>query len=157
MVLPQARYEEIIKAIVIVVTHGNSHPPADIGEPGLVGNISKSAVAIIVIERAAGFATRLHQINGKRVNEEEIRISVVVVIKQRDTAAHRLDDVLLIRRGYVFESDPGARRDVGKYNPAPLNSRYPRRSDQQQNNETCKWPKCSGVQDDDLSGPYGAV
>ena len=48
------------------------------------------------------------------VNENQISGAIVVVIEERDAATHRLDDVFLYRRGDVFESDAGLRRDVGE-------------------------------------------
>src|ERR1700720_1790368 len=96
MVLPEAGYEKIVKAIVVIVTHGASHAPTDIVETRLVCHISKGAITIIVIESAARLAAGLHQIDCKRVNEEDIEIAVVVVIEQRHPAAHRLNDVLFI-------------------------------------------------------------
>src|SRR5262249_30849429 len=63
MVLPEAGYEKIVKAIVVIVTHCASHAPTDVGETRLVCHISKSAIAIIVIKSAARLAAGLHQID----------------------------------------------------------------------------------------------
>src|SRR5258708_106822 len=96
MVWPQAGHIDVVKAIVIVVTNGDPHSPADVGETGLVCNISKSPVAVVVIESAAGLATRLHQVHRQRVNKKDIEVAVVVIIKERHTATHGFDDVLLL-------------------------------------------------------------
>src|SRR6266851_1498845 len=114
VVLPEAGYEKIIKAIVVIVTNGDSHAPTNICETRFVRHVSKGAVAIIVVESASGLAAGLHQIDCKRVNEEDIEIAVVVVIEQRHPTAHRLNDVLLIGRCNVLESDAGLSRDVGE-------------------------------------------
>ncbi len=87
---------EIFEAVVVVIADGDAHAPTDIAHAGLSPNFRKLAVAVVAIEIAFRFSFRLHQIDGQRVDEVDIEIAVVVVIKKSDAAAHRFDDVFLV-------------------------------------------------------------
>src|SRR3982751_5155469 len=79
-------YVDIVPAVVIVVADGYSHAPTDIGKTRFVCEVGKGAVAVIVIESAASLGARLHQIYRQRINEEDIEVAIVVVIKERHSA-----------------------------------------------------------------------
>src|SRR5437667_12873223 len=120
MVLPQASHKQVVKTIIIVIAGGDSHSPAHVGETGLVGHVGKSPIAVVAIKSAASFTRGLHQIHCQRVNEKDIRIAVVIVVKKRNSATHRLIDVLLIGRGHVLESNMGRSCDLAKHYRAAL-------------------------------------
>ncbi len=97
MVGTYAGHIKVVEAVVIVVANRHAHPPPDIGHSRLVGDVGKRPVAIVMIEGAPGSLVRLEQFYGQRVDQKDVQIAVVVIIKERYSAAHRLDDVFLFR------------------------------------------------------------
>src|SRR5216683_154393 len=92
------RYEQIQLAVIIVIQERGSSGPSWIGNSRLVGDVGKGPVAVVVIESAPGSLVRLEQFDSQRVDQENIQIAVVVIIKEHYSAAHRLDYIFLFPR-----------------------------------------------------------
>ncbi len=115
-VWPKASYIQIIKPVIIIIAGGDSHSPTDVPDVGLVRYISKRAVTVVVIESAFGLLIGFDQVNGQRVDEVDVRVAIIIIIEEGDSAAHRLDNVPLLRRRDMFESDTSPLCDISKAN-----------------------------------------
>jgi len=99
-----ARYEEIRVAVVIVIADSRTDIEACSGEPGRVCDICKFAVAIIPEEPIAVFGRVFVQCcEVGPVGEENVGATVVVVVKNGDSADHAFGRVAG-RRFVVFKS-----------------------------------------------------
>src|ERR1700728_3883506 len=110
---------QIDKAVIVVVTSGDTHGIAGARQTGLFGDVCESSVSIVAKEsvikgRTAFFQRR----NCRSVGKEDIQQTVVVVIEERDAARHCLYRVALrantilqfemdIRPVYVVLEDDG--------------------------------------------------
>ena len=108
----EAAYGEVGPAIVVEVANGHAHRPAGIADACLVGDVRKGAIVIVVIERAARSRPGLVHRDAGRVGEVQVRISVVVVVDDRDSAAHGLDDIARFRTREMIEVNTGGSRDI---------------------------------------------
>ncbi len=77
-----------------------------------------------MIEGAPGSLVRLEQFHGERVDQKNIQIAVVVIIKERDPAAHRLGYIFLFRGRNMFEVNTGWDRDIDELNRIRLAMDY---------------------------------
>ena len=114
-----AGYVDIFEAVVVVVADCHAHAVVVLwhsGEAGLFRHIGKRAIGVLMIEPvpelAVGlvgqFAVRHRIVDLSAVGEEDVQPSVVVVIEQRDAAAHGLHQVLIRGGGvFVLEVDSG--------------------------------------------------
>ena len=122
---------EILPAVAIDVGGAHTHAPARMSDARLVGDVFEAAFAEVVIERAARSRRVLRGFNGQRVDEVHVRQAVVVVIEQRNAAAHRFDDVLFFRSGVMLECDAGFGGDVAKQDGRRLRGDRRREAGQQ--------------------------
>src|SRR5215813_6323135 len=90
MVWPETGDVHVIKPIIVVIADGHTHAESNVTNAGLVSDVGKRSIVVIVIESAPGLLPCFCQIYGKRVNKINIEVSIIVVVKQRYTAAHRL-------------------------------------------------------------------
>src|SRR5260370_37993769 len=82
------------------------------GEGGFGGYIGKSAIVIVVEERAAGFLASEGHFHALGVREIDVRPAIAVIIDESDASAHGFDDVSLFRTGEMFEVDAGGGSNV---------------------------------------------
>src|SRR5215471_10282406 len=54
-ILPKIGAKDIFETVVVVVTHANPRRPTHLPQTGFVGNIGKSAVAVVPVESIGGF------------------------------------------------------------------------------------------------------
>src|SRR5204863_6763056 len=70
-----------------------------------IGDIGKSSVMVVAIERALGFlAAKRHGDTG-RIGEINIQPAVLVVVEKQYTTAHGFHDVLLLGRNRMLKMD----------------------------------------------------
>ncbi len=105
MVPPETGNVEIIETIVIVVTNRNAHSESNIPYAGPVCYVRKGPVAVIVVESTFSLLMLCREIDCQRIDKVNVQVPIVIIIKKGDTAAHRLNDILLLRREYVLESN----------------------------------------------------
>ena len=103
---------EVFPAVTVDIGRAHAHAPTGMSDSRLVSHVLEFAGPQIPIERAARRGRPLRGVHGQRIHEVHIDQAVVVEIEQRDAAAHRLDDVPLVRRGVMLEGDAGFRGDV---------------------------------------------
>ena len=73
----------------------------------MVGHISEGPIAIVVVQGAPRAFRVGSGFYSERVREVDVQAAIFVVVKQRDTTTHRLDDIFLVRRGEVLETNSG--------------------------------------------------
>src|SRR3954471_23291193 len=113
-VSPDTGDVHVLPAVAIHVGGADAHPPAGMCQPRLLGDVFEPAMTEIVVERAARGIRVAGSFDGQRVDEINIRQTVVVVVEQRDAAAHRFHDELLFGGGVMLERDPRVFRDIAK-------------------------------------------
>ncbi len=74
--IDEAAYEEVESAVVVVVKPDRAGGPAGGGNAGLCGDVSKCAVAVVVVENAAAV-----------LGHVEVRETVAVVVAHGDAHA----------------------------------------------------------------------
>ena len=101
------RDEQIRKAVVVIVSHGGAHAIPLALHARLLSHVRKRSIPVIseqpVPVRGVGLVgellIRLRISQRRAVHKEHIQPAIAVVIEERDPAAHRLDQVLVGRRG----------------------------------------------------------
>ena len=86
----------------------------------MVGHIGERPIVIVVIESAAAFLSFDRHFYRRRVSEVNVRPSIAVVVEQQNSAAHRFQNVSLLRRGAMGEVDAGLLRDVLQLRYSPV-------------------------------------
>jgi hypothetical protein len=72
-------------------------------QPGFIGDVLESAATHVPVQGAARTRRIASRVHGERIDEIQVRETVVVVIEHRDAARHRLDDVLFFWSGVMAE------------------------------------------------------
>src|SRR5947207_15987194 len=98
-VLPEAGAENIVKAVVVIVTHTNATSPTNRVQPCFFCNVRESAVTIVFVETIGG-AFRCALKTRARQNEN-VHPPVVVVVDERAATTSRLDKVLFLLHSAV--------------------------------------------------------
>src|SRR5882672_8024562 len=116
-VLALVANEDIRPAVVIEIAYGHAKTPALVRYAGLLGNIRKCSIMVVVKKRrmrSRSFATQ--RIVCRSIHQIDVQPAVVVVIKQANTRSVRIDNELLI--GITHLMPPGSKprllRDVLK-------------------------------------------
>ena len=82
-------------SIIVVVTNANAITPARVGQAGLLRNISKSAVSIVVIETVRGrMSAGRESSQQSAVWDKGVNPTIIVVIVKRNPRSIGLKDVL---------------------------------------------------------------
>ena len=123
-VLSVAGQVEVGKAVVIVIADRDADPVvaiASIGQACFFGYVGEAAVWVLAIQAipvlgvaaVEGFG-RMHRIcEVTAIDQEDVKQAVVVVVEERDAAAHGLDQIFLGRGGiYVPEIQAGRVFDI---------------------------------------------
>ena len=135
MIRAQAGHVDIVPAVIVVIADRHAHAPSDVADPGFVRHIGKRSVTVVVIEDAARFLLWLHHVHGQRVNEIDVQIAIVVVVKKRHTSAHRLYDVFFLGWWHMLELDAGLICDVDEMHVDSLSVGHPCGRSQDQDQE----------------------
>src|ERR1700680_1647154 len=94
-VLPVCGDVEVFPAVVVIVAHTDALAPACGRQARLRGYIAEGSVMIIAVKMVARTLSRGKPFEGCSIHEEDVRPSVVVVIKDGDTCAGGFNDVFL--------------------------------------------------------------
>ena len=84
--------EDIFKAIVVIVTNGDSTRPTSAKQSSFFRDIGKRPITVVLVQAVAGI--RNGPIHTRTAKHKDIQPSVVVVVQEGDTATHRLDDIV---------------------------------------------------------------
>ena len=93
-ILAEVSAENIVEAIIVVVTDADSVRPPDSCEPCLLGDVRERAVAIVFVQTICCLGWRAFEPRSGK--QEDVHPSIVVVVNKGATATIRLDDVLLL-------------------------------------------------------------
>ena len=85
--------EQVVEAIIVVVTHGDARCPPGPCQPGFFGHVRKRAVTIVLVQAIRRPWRRARQTSA--VQNEQVEPAIVVVVEKRDPAPDDLDDVAL--------------------------------------------------------------
>ena len=113
MALAECGNEDIIEAIVVVVTYRNSKSENRNSKPGAASHIGERAVVIIVIKlgrRRAGV-----RMSGEvcPVDQQDVRVTIIVVVNEGAAWTHGFGEPLLTERTVVVrEVNAGLGGDV---------------------------------------------
>ncbi len=89
--------EQIVVAIVVVVADAASLSPARTSQACFLCDVGERAVTIVVKQVAGGMAIRLSRRKACSIHQKNVEPAIVVVIEQGNTAAHFLQQELLVR------------------------------------------------------------
>jgi len=114
MVLRHAGDINILPAIVVEIADGDSHVVAIALESGLLRDVCEGAVVVVVEQAVVVFGRVFFEgWNRSPVNQEDVRVSVVVIIDQTNARDHRFRLVFIRSRATVRkEVHTGASRDI---------------------------------------------
>ena len=121
MILGHAGDINILPAIVVEIADGDTHIVAISRQPDLLRDVREGSIMVVMEQAVVVFGRIfLEGWNRRPVNEEDVRVPVVVVIDQTHPGDHRLRLVLVGSRtavgheiyarpgGDVFKPDAGA-------------------------------------------------
>src|ERR1035438_3836206 len=116
----RAADEKVLVAVVVIVSDGHPEVVVEVGtkEPGFPCYIFESSVAFVAEQAVIVRGIHLLQLwQFGTVGEEDIHFAVLIVVEDRDAAAHGLNEILPASEVVVGNvGKPGARSDVGKVN-----------------------------------------
>ena len=113
--LAQCGDEDVVKPVVVVVSHGNSEAKHGDSQACLARNVGKRAVTVVVVELERGRPAV--RVSGKvvAVDQNDVGIAIVVVVDERATRPHGFRQPLLSEGTVVVsEVNAGLRSDIGK-------------------------------------------
>ena len=105
-----ARNIKICPAVIVVVSRGNPHAVAFTSKSGAICDVGKRPIVVVVVQ--AVIKTRAvfdESRDGGAVGEEDIEISIVVVVKQSHAAEDAVDYRLVLGWG-IIENEWNPRR-----------------------------------------------
>src|SRR6266852_7918903 len=113
-VLPEIRDVEIFPTIIIVISDANALTPPRGNKTCLHGDIRESPIMIVVIQVVGGSLIGWESFQRGAVHNENVRPSIVVIIKDRHSGSSRFDDVFLgfNTAEYIHRCQPRFFRDI---------------------------------------------
>ncbi len=107
--------EDVIVAVVVIVADGDPQTVHRHRQPGLVSNIAKCSVVIVVEELQSGRARLRVSRPVLTIHQEDVGPAVVVVVDERAPRTHGFGKVLLSKGAVVVrEMDTGTSSDIAK-------------------------------------------
>src|SRR6266571_1835847 len=107
-VFAKVGYEEIVKAIVVVIADAHSLAPAGMEEASFGGDIRESSIAIVFEKVIRGLLASRKTFQARAVHQKNIQPTVVVVIVESDATAGSLEEVfvfvLATKNGFDVEA-----------------------------------------------------
>ena len=108
-VFPVVGHVKIFKPIVVIVARAHPLAPAGMRQTRLFGDIGEAAVAVVVIEMVCRGLARSKTFELRAVYDENVRPSVVVIIKDGNSGTRGFDDVFFC----VFSAKDDRRGEPG--------------------------------------------
>src|SRR5947209_3725278 len=117
MALSESGDENVIEAIVVVVTYRNSEAENGNSQPGAASHVGESPVMIVVIELGSGRAAEWMSREVCPVHQQNVGIAVIVVVDERAARPHGFGEPLLSECAVVMrEVNAGSSGDVLEMN-----------------------------------------
>ena len=140
-----ARHEQIAPAVVVVIGRGRPHAVDRLGQPAVSGDVGKGAVPEVAKQAGGGerFVLRPGLIRPRtRVDEEDVAMSVAVVVKRNHARPHGLRQELAADgAGAVREHDARCGRDVGEGDPGNFDRHSHVRRRRHDDRIGLRWPR----------------
>src|SRR5256885_9743661 len=125
-ILPKTGAEDIVKAIVVIVSHANAERPANRMQPRFFRNIGKSAISVVLIETIARAFRCALQARARQ--DENVHPAVVVIVNESTATASGLDEIFFFLRPAVdnrrtqscclrYIHEAGIKRPTGRRGP----------------------------------------
>ncbi len=95
---PETGDKQVQFAVIIEVGDRDSHAPPFAREPGRLRNVSELKILVLMVERDERIAAIAIVFHGGAIHHGNVQFAVIVAVKQGDTAAHGLDDIMLLGR-----------------------------------------------------------
>ena len=115
-VRPEVGQIDVRVAVPVVIRNARAHAPAAKGDAGMLRNVGEGPVALVVVQTVGRQATGPERLNRRGVGEIDVKPAVLVVIDESHAAAHRLDQISLLRRRDALQLQPGSVSHVFKIN-----------------------------------------
>src|SRR6185437_8461642 len=113
MALAQGGDEDIVKAVVIVITYSNTKSEDRDSKSGAATHIGECIVVIVVIELQRGRARVRMSREIRAVHQQDVGVTVVVVVNEGTSWAHRFRKPLLAKGSVVVsKANTGLGGDV---------------------------------------------
>src|SRR6267378_2946999 len=81
--------DQVEPAILVVIKPSSAgRPSAFVGDAGLRRHVGESSIAVVVVEGGAQGAGRFVNVGGRRLHEEQVWESVLVIVDPTDARAH---------------------------------------------------------------------
>src|SRR5262249_54554983 len=115
---PVSRDIEIGVAVIIVVAHCHTLAIVSLSaNSGLLGDVGKRPVTIVVVEGAAQWMGWLVKVGCGGLDEIKVHQSILIVVKPGNSGPHSFEVVLLVRRsGVLLEGEPSGFGNIRKSN-----------------------------------------
>src|SRR5579872_6262104 len=98
--------EQVFEAVIIVVADTHAAGPAGTQQTGLLRYIGERPIAIVLVQAVGRALRRFAEARPRQ--DEDVEPTVVVVVEEGATAAHGLQDVVLVRHSAVNGGRPQA-------------------------------------------------
>lgn len=100
-ILAEVGDEEIVEAVVVVISDTDTLSPARVNEASFKGDVSEGAVTIVLEEAVCGFLARRKAFKAGAVDKENVEPAVVVEIVEGDAAAGGFQQIFV----FVFAAE----------------------------------------------------
>ena len=105
---------KILIAVVVVVADADSHAPTALHEARLARDVHKRS-AVVLVQGDHRISALFIVLQRRAVDDQDVHVAVVVVIKERGTVSIRLDDVVFGGSAAdVHQRDPNLRRHINE-------------------------------------------
>ena len=129
-VSPPIRNEQVVEAVVVVIAGAARLSPSGVGQACLSCHVGERAVPVVSKKVACRPSVLRRLVKGRAIDEKDVEPSVVVVIDERDSAAHLLKkkSFVLRRAGHILCAiQAGLGGDVREGHPGRSRHRSGRR------------------------------
>src|SRR5581483_3230420 len=114
MALTKGRDEDVLITVIVVITNGSAEPKKRDRQPGLARYIAEGAI-LIVMEELLGSDSASMPGPILTIDQQNVRISIVVVIDERAARPHGLGEIFFSERTVVVgEADARFHCDVAE-------------------------------------------
>jgi len=115
MRLPERADEDVVASVVVIVADGRAEAVQRHAQSGLRRYVRKCAIAVVAKKMGRGRAIFRVACEISPVYQQNILITVAIVINERAARAHRFRKPLFSESAVVVgETQPGLGRDVAK-------------------------------------------
>src|ERR1043166_6414456 len=127
IVSPHRGNEYVGHAIIVVITNGNAHPITTYVQTGPGGDICEMTMAVIVIKGHGGGCRAWRSMCRPvgTIDEQQVRVAIVIVVEERDTAPQGFGKQFVSIGAVVMEEmDASALSNIGELGGGDFVARF---------------------------------